>query len=113
MFPVYSGKFLSRKVVHNLVEKFSQGRSNVENDGLPGAEVTETTVKKLLSWGFRRTGKTMGQVYQCWWRIYRKEMFFPGSDYTCYVLYPFMTCLLTLSRKSFIIILFLSWIVRY
>jgi hypothetical protein len=26
MFPVYSGKCLSRKAVHNWVEKFSQGR---------------------------------------------------------------------------------------
>jgi hypothetical protein len=69
MFPVYSAKFLSRKVVHNLAEKFSQGRSNVD-DGLPGAEVAETTVKKkLICWGFRRTDKTMGQVYQCWLRI--------------------------------------------
>jgi hypothetical protein len=39
----------SRKAVHNLVEKFSQGRSKVENNTLPGAEVAETTVKKILS----------------------------------------------------------------
>jgi hypothetical protein len=24
---------------------------------------------KLVRCGFRRTGKAMGQVYQCWWRI--------------------------------------------
>jgi hypothetical protein len=29
------------------------------------------TVKRLLCWGFRRTGKAMGQVYQCWWRTCR------------------------------------------
>jgi hypothetical protein len=29
MFPVYGGKCLSRKAVHNWVEKFSQGRSKV------------------------------------------------------------------------------------
>jgi hypothetical protein len=34
--------------------------------------VAETTVKRLLCCGFRRTGKTMGQVYQCWWRICRE-----------------------------------------
>jgi hypothetical protein len=32
MFPVYGGRCLSRKAVHNWVEKFSQGRSNVADD---------------------------------------------------------------------------------
>jgi hypothetical protein len=34
--------------------------------------VTETTVKRLLCCGFRRTGKAMGHVYQCWRRICRE-----------------------------------------
>jgi hypothetical protein len=34
-----------------------------------GAEVAETTVKRLPCCGFRRTGEAMGQVYQWWWRI--------------------------------------------
>jgi hypothetical protein len=37
-----------------------------------GAEVAETTVKRLLCCGFGRTDKAMGQVYQCWWRICRE-----------------------------------------
>jgi hypothetical protein len=32
MFAVYGGKCLSRKAVHNWVEKFSQGRSKVADD---------------------------------------------------------------------------------
>jgi hypothetical protein len=32
IFPVYGGKCLSRKPVHNWVEKFSQGRSKVADD---------------------------------------------------------------------------------
>jgi hypothetical protein len=32
MFPVYGGKCLSRKAVHNRVEKFSRGRSKVADD---------------------------------------------------------------------------------
>jgi hypothetical protein len=32
MFPVYCGKCLSPKAVHNWVEKFSQGRSKVADD---------------------------------------------------------------------------------
>jgi hypothetical protein len=65
MFAVYGGKCLSCKAIHNWVEKFSQGRSKVADDVRPGAEVVETTVR-LLCCGFRRTGKAMGQVYQCW-----------------------------------------------
>jgi thiamine kinase-like enzyme len=40
MFPVYGGKCLSRKAVHEWVEKFSQGRSKVADD--------ETEVRKWL-----------------------------------------------------------------
>jgi hypothetical protein len=70
MFSVYGGKCLSRKAVHNQVEKISQGRSWVaDDDARTGAEVAKTTVKRLLCWGLRRTGIAMGQVYQCWWRI--------------------------------------------
>jgi hypothetical protein len=32
MYPVYCEKCLSRKAVHNWVEKFSQGRSKVADD---------------------------------------------------------------------------------
>jgi hypothetical protein len=67
MLPVYDGKCLSRKAVHNWVEKFSQGRSKFADDVLPGAEVAKTTVKRLLCCGFRRTDKAMGRLYQCWW----------------------------------------------
>jgi hypothetical protein len=45
-FPVYGGKCLSCKVVHNWVEKFSQGRSKVAYDIRPGAKMYETTNKK-------------------------------------------------------------------
>jgi hypothetical protein len=86
MFPVYGGKCLSRKGVHNLIDKFSQGRSKVADDDRPGAEVAETTVKRLPYCGFRRTGKTMGQAYQCWWRICY-EMFFPASNVACFAFY--------------------------
>jgi hypothetical protein len=41
IFPVYGGKCLSRKAVHNWVEKFSQGHSKVTDD--------ETMFRKWLS----------------------------------------------------------------
>jgi hypothetical protein len=36
MFPVYGGKCLSCKAVHNWVKKFSQGCSKVTDDAQPG-----------------------------------------------------------------------------
>jgi hypothetical protein len=86
MVPV-GEKCLSGKTVHNCVEKFSQGRSKVADDARPGAEVAETTVKRLLCCGFRRTGKAMGQVYQCWWRICREINVFSRFEYQCFTFY--------------------------
>jgi hypothetical protein len=101
MFPVYGGKCLSRKAVHSWVEKFSQGRSEVADDARPGVEVAETTVKRLLCCGFRRTGKAIGHVYQCWWRICREINVFPTFEYHMfYVLYPFVAYLLIPLRTS-------------
>jgi hypothetical protein len=58
-----------------------------------------TAVKRLLYYGFWRTGKAMGQVYQCLWRIHREiYVSFPGSNIMFYILYPFLTYLLTLPR---------------
>jgi hypothetical protein len=48
MFPLYSGKCLSHKVVQNWVNKFSQGCSNVAGDACPGSPIkipTEATVR--------------------------------------------------------------------
>jgi transposase len=39
IFPVYCGKCLSLKVIHNLVEKFSQRNSKVADDARPGRPV--------------------------------------------------------------------------
>jgi hypothetical protein len=66
MFPVYGGKSLSRKAVHNSVEKRGNRFADDEEEVETSAEVAETTVKRLLCCGFGRTGKAMGQVYQCW-----------------------------------------------
>jgi hypothetical protein len=68
-----------------------------------GANVAETTVRRLQCFWFRRTGKAMGPVYQCWWRICREIniFFLPGSNINMlYVLYPFVIYLLTLPRMN-------------
>jgi hypothetical protein len=46
MFPVYDGKCLSHKVVHNWVQKFSQGCSKFSDDDRPGVVVAETAAKE-------------------------------------------------------------------
>jgi hypothetical protein len=83
MFPACDGKCLSRKAVHNWVEKISQGRSKVAGNAPPDAKVVETTV----CCGFRRIGKAMRQVYQCWWRICREINVFPLSNITCFAFF--------------------------
>jgi hypothetical protein len=59
MFPLYGGKCLSCKAVHNWVKKFSQGRSKVVDDVWPDHPVeiaTEATVQQVeeLIWADRR-----------------------------------------------------------
>jgi hypothetical protein len=49
MFPVYDGKCLPHKAVHNRVGKFSQGRSKFADDARSSAEAAEATAKRLLS----------------------------------------------------------------
>jgi hypothetical protein len=97
---MFTRKCLSRKAVHKWVQKFSRTfESRRWWNG--GAELAETTVKKLLCCGFRRTGEEMGQVYQCCWRICREINVFSRFEYyKFYVLYPFVTCLLALHRNS-------------
>jgi hypothetical protein len=105
-FSVCCGKCLLRNASHNWVEKFSQGRSKVGDDARPVAEVAETTVKRLACCGFQRTGKAMVQVYQCWWRICLEINFFSRFEYHMfYVLYPFVTYILTLLHRQRKIIL--------
>jgi hypothetical protein len=53
-----------------------------------GAEVVETTVKRLLCWVFRRTGKAMRQVYSMLVEdMSRNICFFSGSNITCCIFY--------------------------
>jgi hypothetical protein len=76
------------------IKRFTAGSRSSLKD-----EEVEATVKRLLCCGFRRTGKATGQEYQCWWRICREINVFPRFEYHMfYVLYQFVTYLLTLPR---------------
>jgi hypothetical protein len=48
IYAVYGGKCLSRKAVHNWVEKFSQGRSKIADDARPDAGVEENSQKTSM-----------------------------------------------------------------
>jgi hypothetical protein len=81
--------------------KFSQGRSKVADNARLGAELAETTVKRLLCCRFRRTSKVMRQVYKCWWRIWGEiNVFFRFEYHMFYVLYRSVTYVLTVPHIS-------------
>jgi hypothetical protein len=52
MFPVYDGKCLSRKAFHNWVEKYSQRRSNVEDDETESRNGLRQQSKDFYTAGF-------------------------------------------------------------
>jgi hypothetical protein len=76
MFPVYGGKCLSSKAVHNWVEKFSEGRSKVTDEARPGEEVAETA-------GFDSLVKRWEKCIN----ISRNGCYFPLSKITCLMFY--------------------------
>jgi hypothetical protein len=89
IFPVYGGKccgsqlgvkcFADDEEVETEVRKWLRQQS-----------------KRFLCHGFRRTGKAIGQVYKCWWRICREINVFSRFEYHMfYILYPFVIYLLT------------------
>jgi hypothetical protein len=52
IFPVYVGKCLSRKAVHNWVEKFSQGRLKVADDEMKVRQWLRPQSKDFCAAGF-------------------------------------------------------------
>jgi hypothetical protein len=51
MFPVYGGKCLSLKTVHNWAEKFSQGCSKIADDARAGFDALVKRWDKCISVG--------------------------------------------------------------
>jgi hypothetical protein len=83
MFPVYGGKCLSRKALYYWVEKFSQGRSKLADDARSGAEVDETTVKRLLYCD----GTSVSMLVE---DLSRNKCFLPGSNIICFAIYVYI-----------------------
>jgi hypothetical protein len=66
-----------------------------------GTKVSGTVVKRLVCCWFRCTGRPVGQMYQCWWRIcWEINVFSRFEFHVVYVLYPFVTYLPTLPHMS-------------
>jgi hypothetical protein len=89
------------------VKRFGTGVRNVGNISLMAERLKRrcgsdwNKSQKLLRCGFRRIDKAMGQVYQFWWSKYREINVFPRFEYHMfYVLYPFVTFVMTLPRIS-------------
>jgi hypothetical protein len=66
-----------------------------------GAEVAETTVKRLLCCRFPCTGKGMWHVYQCWWRTCREINVFFFQVRTSHVLRFISICDLFTGSPSY------------
>jgi hypothetical protein len=76
------------------LKRFTSGSRNMVNVSLMtkmlkrGAEVAEATVKKTCELRVRRAGKSMEQMYQCWWRICREiNVFWGVSNIICFMFY--------------------------
>jgi hypothetical protein len=84
------------------VKRFTTGRQAfrwLRRGWNGGSKVPEIIVRRLLCCGFRRSGKAIGQVYQCWWRICREINVSSRFEYHMfYVLQPFVSYLLILPR---------------
>jgi hypothetical protein len=92
-FHVYDGKCLSRKAVHNWATDVSLMTKRLK------PEARKWLRQRSEDCGCPRTGKAMGKVYQCWWRICREVNVFCRFKYRMFCdLYQFMTYLLTLPR---------------
>jgi hypothetical protein len=74
------------------VKRFTVGSMNSLKD-FRKSQIIRDQVRKWLrqqskDFGSRRTGKAMGHVYQCWWRVCREiNVFFPSSNITCFTFY--------------------------
>ena len=76
MLPMYDEHCLSRQAIHNWVQKFSEGRTSIEDDHRAGRPVeiatpgnVPTATKRILRRRFQGTCETVGQVFKFVWRL--------------------------------------------
>jgi hypothetical protein len=106
MFPVYGGKCLLRKAVHDWV----RWRSSLK-------DVRKTQMlKRSYRSGWDNSEDVCaagfdGRVYQFWWRICREIIvfFFSGSTLTCFTFYINLWSIYWLSLVVFLIAVDSDW----
>ena len=64
MLPMYGEHCLSRQAVHNWVQKFSEGRTSIEDEHQSIARVVPTATKRIFRRRFPGTCETVGQVFK-------------------------------------------------
>ena len=69
MLPMYGEHCLSRQAVHNWVQKFSEGRTNIEDEHQSSARVVPTATKRIFRRRFPGTCETVRQVFKSVWRL--------------------------------------------
>jgi hypothetical protein len=87
IFPVYGVKCLSRKAAHSWVEKFSQGRLKVTDDETEAFQWLRQQSKYFCGAGIDTLVKRWDECINVSGGYVEKEMFFPGSNITCFTFY--------------------------
>jgi hypothetical protein len=108
MFPANGGKCFSRKAVYNWVTNVSLMTKRLKRSCGSGRDNSQKT---SMCCGFRRTGKAMGQVYQCWWKICREINAFSRFEYHMLLLFISICDIFTdsPSYNSQAVVLFCCW----
>ena len=68
MLPMYGEHYLSRQAVHNWVQKFSEGRTNIEHEHRV-RRTFPTATTRILRRRFPGTCETVGQMFNFVWRL--------------------------------------------
>ena len=74
MRPMYGEHWMARQAVHNWVQKFSEGRTSIEDEHRVGRitfrDYVPTATKRIFRRRFPGTCETVGQVFKSEWRLY-------------------------------------------
>jgi hypothetical protein len=101
MFPVYGGKCLLRKVVHKCFEKSLKDVRKSQVMPYQVRKLLRQQPKDFYAAGFETLLKQWDKCINVGGGYVEKLLFFPWFEYNMfYVLYPFVTYLLTLPRIS-------------
>jgi hypothetical protein len=87
MFPLYGGKCLSHKAVHNWVDKLFHGRPKVSDDETVARNWLRQQSKDFYAAGFDALVKLWNKCINVGGGYVEKYKFFPGSNITRFTFY--------------------------